>query len=264
MCVTITRRSLQLLFLRLQTTSIFDRVMSFLQLFYRLRDHLFPPHCAGCSTPGSELCGECKRTLQVHYTMCRSCHRPNRDWATCLNCASHNPLSGVVIWFRYCWPLKRLILGLKFQHQYTISAFLAQKLALLIQAHPTLAQAAIHHHLLITSVPSHRRRKRIIKGYNQSELLAKTVALELNVPYVALTTKTKRTRSQVRLSRTARLTNLEGVFAVATTSLLTGKTILIVDDILTTGSTLKEVARTIKHVYKDVIIRWCVLARHGK
>lgn len=81
------------------------------------------------------------------------------------------------------------------------------------------------------------------KGYNQSELLAKSLGKKLNIPCIQLVKKNKHTPSQTSLKREQRLLNMRGSFSsIKNDYINTYKHIIIVDDIVTTGSTIKEIA----------------------
>lgn len=91
---------------------------------------------------------------------------------------------------------------------------------------------------LITSVPLSRQRIRE-RGYNQAEMLAIPLALALNKPYYAKAlARVRNTASQVGLTAAERLVNVQGAFN-AKSSLVEGKTILVVDDVTTTGATIQ-------------------------
>lgn len=91
------------------------------------------------------------------------------------------------------------------------------------------------------------------RGYNQSELLAKEIANLLGCEFANIVTKVKDTADQKSLKYAKRLTNLEGSFELVDKKILKGKNVLIVDDIMTTGSTLNEIAKLMKgkaaHIY---------------
>jgi predicted amidophosphoribosyltransferase len=162
--------------------------------------------------------------------------------------------------------LKQLILQLKFGHRHDIAPWIAHRLQYLILTHPVLSQALSQHQLMLTYVPSHRYRHYRIKWYNQSKLLAQEIIKLLWIPLVSITTKIKHTRSQIHAwSRTHRLQNLHNAFILSKDIRIRwDETILIIDDITTTWSTIHEIAKTIKSDYPHVQIRALVVARHDQ
>jgi predicted amidophosphoribosyltransferase len=167
--------------------------------------------------------------------------------------------------FVYTTFIKKLIIQLKFGHKYDVASFLAQRLALLIQTNPSFIKALREWTLFISFVPSHRRRKYFVKWYNQSEFLAHHVAHELQIPLIQWIKKQKYTVSQTQCSRKQRLTNLIDAFIIQDkTSLPDWATLIVVDDIATTGSTLDEIAKIRKKQQPTISIRWAVVWRHGK
>jgi len=117
--------------------------------------------------------------------------------------------------------------------------------------------------LLISFIPSHRYRHYFVKWYNQSELLAKKLSKKLHVPMVVLARKQKHTKTQASLDRNGRLYNLKNAFSlIQNLNLFGNETMLIVDDITTTWSTINELAKLIKFHYPDIKVRWAVLWRH--
>lgn len=101
-------------------------------------------------------------------------------------------------------------------------------------------------------VPMHKKAKNI-RGFNQSELLAKKISELSGIPYEAnAIVKTKNTPPQHLLSRSERMKSLDGTFKLVKPN-LTGKRILIIDDILTTGATVRYLANEIKKSNPEMI-----------
>lgn len=239
---------------------------------FDLIDFLFPRHCITCSKPGNYLCKTCKKQLQPHPEICPVCHRFSKDYQKCLNCKSDKNfvLEWIIIPFAYTDLLKRLIIKLKYFHKKDIGEFLIDRLALALEANETFQQESknsalwiLNSELIISFVPTHRYRHYFVKGYNQSQLLAKKLSEKLHVPVVDIAKKKKHTKTQASLDRNGRLKNLKNAFSlIPNLTLLGNETILIVDDITTTWSTINELAKLIKFHYPNIKVRWAVLWRH--
>jgi len=226
-------------------------------------DFLFPRCCVNCGEKWSYLCIECKKELYSHPEVCPFCHNKSADFQTCKECSESQILQWIIIWFAYKTVLKKLILKAKFAHKKDVIPFLAQRLALLIQTNSILSPKLESRQLFISFVPSHWKRKYFEKWYNQSELLAKALAKELWIPMLKLASKSRYTVSQLYLNREQRWKNLKWAFVVWDLSRLPfNSTVLLVDDVTTTGSTLSELAKTIHQARNDIKFRWAVIARN--
>lgn len=226
---------------------------------------LFPRACCWCGKIWSYLCFKCKKQLLPHPEICPVCHTESSGFKTCATCILEERtfLDGLLIGFAYQKLLKKLILKLKFHHKKDIALFLAERGSLLVQTNPYLANVLVKGQLYLSFVPSHRYRKYFQKGYNQSELLAKSLSELLKVPLISTFKKTRATISQVKLNRAERLKNLNSAFILSDSQRLPEwATLLLVDDVTTTGATLNELAKTVKSYRPDLQVWWLVLARH--
>lgn len=99
---------------------------------------------------------------------------------------------------------------------------------------------------IILYIPMHPRRKRK-RGYNQSELLARHLARKMDIPVIKKAmVKVVNTRAQSALGKAGRFRNLLGAFLVKDSTLIKGKNILLVDDVMTTGNTLEQCGKALK------------------
>lgn len=232
-----------------------------------LLDILFPVECVWCWTHWAYICSECKKLLEAHPESCPFTHKPSAWYAVrydLLSPSQEHYLEWIIVNFRF-WPLiKELIMDLKYRHRSHTAWFLGKTLALWLQSHEILSQLLINNsQVLITYVPSHRIRHHFVKWYNQAHLLAKSLCRELSLdPPLKLCKKTKHTHSQVGMSKYKRETNLVDAFELVA-HIPPQSTIVIVDDVLTSWSTMLELAKTIKHSQANCKIRWLTLARHG-
>lgn len=231
----------------------------------KLIDLVFPKQCINCSTTGAYLCKNCKRKLYPHPEICPYCHRASKDYRTCIDCKTNkdNYLEGIIIPFAYTDLLKKLIIKLKYFHKKDISGFLVERLEIALQANQSFQVRenrdkynASNSKIVITWIPSYRYREYFIKGYNQSKILAKKLSEITDIPCVCIAKKQKHTKTQASLNRNGRLYNLKNAFSLTKNlSLLGNETLLIVDDITTTGSTINELAKIVKNQHPKVKVR---------
>lgn len=106
---------------------------------------------------------------------------------------------------------------------------------------------------IIYYIPLHRRKK-ATRGYNQSELVASYVSKKLSIPISHKLKKVKSTKEQHRLSKIERQTNLIDSFKLKNGEEVSGKTVLLIDDLITTGSTLDECATLLKEAGAKKVI----------
>lgn len=232
-------------------------------MFKSLINLLFPIICVWCEHEGEYLCPDCKKQINAHPELCPVCHRQTPWGSVCLWCREDLPwVDKISVAFMYESVIKKLIYDLKFYHRYQTWEYLWEKLALLIQSNPLFDPQTT----IVTYVPSHRWRRLIEKGYNQSEILAQTVAKQLNTPHLPLLTKIRHTTSQTKLSRAKRKHNLNGAFRYTLIQTLPAhiQTIIIIDDILTTGSTLNEAWTILRASNPKLHIRGVTVGRHAR
>lgn len=222
---------------------------------------IFPITCIGCEQEWSYLCKECKKTIRAHPELCPWCHQRSPLWSTCFTCTpTLSWINSVSVAFIYEELIKKLVIDLKFNHRYDTWKYLGEKLSLLLLSNPLLQPE----NSIITHVPSHWRRKYIQKWYNQSKILASTVSKHTEIPHYALFEKIVHTTSQTKLSKQKRSRNLDNAFRVIDSQELPKnvKTIILIDDIVTTWSTLNALWKLYKSFYPNIRIECLVVARH--
>jgi len=193
--------------------------------------------CPMCMKNGgngrNELCPECREKLVIFPVegRCPGCGGPNDTvLAVCSSCLESplRPYVDAVALMEYSGAGRTLIRSMKFRKQ----PELARPLALL--AAEKLAESGMVFDAVVP-VPLHWRR-RLVRSYNQSELVAGLIAAETGKPLIRGLKKIRETPHQAQLKRGERLKNLKGTFAVDDPS-FAGKQLLLVDDVLTTGAT---------------------------
>ena len=197
-------------------------------------DLVFPPHCAGCGRPGQRFCKDCQGQLEpLRPPFCETCGYPvdaAGKCQTCLTGARTLPaLAGIRSAFFHAGPLRRAI----HQFKYRRDGILADTLATWM--------LVVGEDGLVVPVPLAAERL-AERGYNQAGLLARAYAELHGLPCVARAVRrTRHTESQVGLSVAQRQRNVAGAFQ-AEPGLVSGHTIMLVDDVCTTGATLEACA----------------------
>lgn len=199
-------------------------------------DTLYPPKCYFCGAilETGMLCQGCKAKLlvtdegrQVQYGV---------HFDRCIS---------------YCFytdQLKPAFHRYKFNGHYHYSRLLGQWMA------EALEESGAGPFDLCTWVPLHRFR-RWSRGYDQAELLAREVALHAGIPLVKALDKTRYTAAQSGTERVAqRYTNVKGVYCLAKGNSVSGKRILLIDDVITTGSTLENAASALREGGAEEIV----------
>lgn len=221
-----------------------------LKITNHLANNLLPTTCLLC---GSQLSGElvclpCSLDLphlsRAEFT-CQQCALPvNSAAGFCGQCLHRPPaFSRSIIPFNYQYPLDFLIHSFKYRRHLACGKALTQMLAEHLQ-HTYLNSSLVWPDMIIP-VPLHWWR-RWQRGFNQSEVIGLGLAQALAIPlHVHFCHRAKRTPSQRGLSRADRQQNLRGAFIMAKKSAgdIQGKTIALLDDVVTTTATARELSK---------------------
>ncbi|MGH8041931.1 MAG: ComF family protein [Rudaea sp.] len=209
----------------------------------RLQWSLLPPHCLLCGSAGSrrrDLCIACAADLARNRVCCPRCALPlDAPAPMCGECLQREPLFAAAFApFVYAPPLDSLLTRLKFGRSLAAGRVLSELWIDAVRtASPALPQALI-------PVPLHPQRLRE-RGYNQALELARPLARALALPLRAEGLRRVRaTSAQSNLDAAARRRNLRGAFVAAEETALPAH-VAILDDVMTTGTTLRECARTL-------------------
>ena len=221
-----------------------------------LLDLLFPKFCLGCGLEGGWLCPACQdQILLVKTQVCPTCERVSSGGRFCRKCRQKKYLSGIIVSAYYGeGPTKELIHNLKYHGILELSDFLGEMLAGALAENPPAKD------MVLSFVPLHFLREKQ-RGFNQAEILTKVVAQRLKLPKARFLRKIRFTKRQVDLKGQERRKNLKNVFRVLPVFDPKGKTIVLVDDITTTGTTLEECARALKEAGAKRV--WGLVAARG-
>lgn len=209
---------------------------------WQIIDWIYPPLCCNCGKIGYEICKDCFTALELNLfsNHCKICGQDNETDYVCSLCKSQEPQYDFIrSWGIYSGILREIIHAFKFNRRIGLINYLTLSAVECIQNwNPSVD--------LIVPVPLSKKRIRS-RGYNQSSILAKSIAQKLQIDFSSLAVKRiKNTRTQVGLNARERKVNVANAFE-ADSSICKGHSILLVDDIITTGSTLNECAKAIKN-----------------
>ncbi|MEI7841638.1 MAG: ComF family protein [Gallionellaceae bacterium] len=194
-------------------------------------------------------CAACDADLpRLIASHCPVCALPSFSGALCGKCLKHPPsFNHTVAAFAYAFPIDKLIQAVKFSEHLTLVNRFADALIANIE---TSADG-------IVAMPLHPQRLQE-RGFNQSQLLARRVGQRLKIPLLNVCQRTRNTAPQSTLAWKERDKNMRAAFSCSAD--LTGKHVAIVDDVMTTGASIEELAHTLKQAGADKVSAW-VIAR---
>jgi len=213
------------------------------QAVWGAADIAFPPRCAGCGQPGERFCKACQRSLAgLPAPLCDLCGYPlsEEEAGLCNACrrqAAPAAIAGMRSAAFFEGPLRLALHNLKYKRDIILADTLAW---LLVGAWRTYALPGA----LVLPVPLSPQRFRE-RGYNQAALLARGFAELAGLPYTQSgATRVRHTATQVGLSARGRWENLTGAFR-AEARVVAGRGVILIDDVCTTGSTLRACAESL-------------------
>ena len=207
---------------------------------------IFPARCFTCGniTRNNVLCRNCREKIKFLIPpLCRFCSKEikNNPLSICSNCRHKEfPYNRIISCLHYAEPVRTLIHLVKYRHYDYLINFLS---SLVISYLSRINFSPISYDF-ITAVPAHYIRMRE-REYNQSLLLAKKLSIYLKIALkddIIFCTKNK--LSQTKFEKSQRQKNVAGIFKVREN--LNNKNIILIDDILTTGSTVTECAKVFR------------------
>lgn len=198
---------------------------------------LAPHECLGCSREGALLCPDCLLLLPDTVPRCYRCSSTKGGDKTCKLCRKYSPLESVRVCTLYEGVPEALVRRLKFERA-------------LAGAHTIARAAALHHgrslpeDAVLMPIPTATSRVRQ-RGYDQAEQISRRLAKLTGRRSVSGLVRYGQQR-QTGSSRRERLRQLDGAYSVRTHKISGISSVVLVDDVLTTGATLESAARTLK------------------
>ena len=221
-------------------------------------EFIYPTTCLICDTsinePGELVCPECwNRIGTFDYIFCGNCEQTLSDNLKCLDCSDADVMP-IMALGRYSDPLAEIVRCFKYRSFKKLGQLLAN---MLIDNHSDLLKKLKIDAIIPVPLHSYRLKTR---GFNQSLILADIIGKRLNIPVIQdLLIKIKSNKYQKSLDPMRRDKNVRGVYWADVTK-MTGKNILLVDDVITTGATLREAIRVIGAAGGKVILSGVIAA----
>jgi ComF family protein len=200
---------------------------------------LIAPHaCLGCNTEGLVLCQECaEQKLPFFKTgICYLCGKLSTNFMTCQKCSTSTTPQHVWLAAEYKDVAKQLVAAYKFEYARSAAITMAQYMD---EALPYFAEAPVL--AFVPTVPGHIRER----GFDHAALLAKELCSLRGWHYIPVLAR-QTSRQQHGATKVARQAQVKNAFRVRNANLVMGKHVLLLDDVVTTGSTLSECSKVLK------------------
>jgi ComF family protein len=212
----------------------------------RLIEFGYPPQCVACANAiegDAQLCGDCAIEMSAleAQAFCDPCGMPIPEHgAPCPHCLGKGVphFDRVIRLGVFRDPLKHLIHQMKYHRRWAIAEILAHRMIEREPVKALLSQADV-----LVPVPLHAFRH-ISRGYNQAEVIARTIGRLCGIKVACPLSRVKRTPPQIAMtSHEKRVENMRGAFRLDLPKAVAGKHVVVVDDVMTTGSTLRAAAQ---------------------
>ena len=213
---------------------------------------IFPVNCTACGDESSWLCENCFKKLPLtRFDICVICHKATVENNLCSNCQKNLGLDGVVTLYGYdLEPIRSIIKLSKYSKQHDAVRFISENNRL--EAWLRLPKGRWH----LAPIPLHPKKLKK-RGYNQAEIIAKALS-QKDHPVVNILSRVKETKDQASLSHEKREANVTGCFEVKKNI---PEDVIMIDDVITTGSTLKEASIALRNAGAKRI--WAITLAHG-
>jgi ComF family protein len=211
---------------------------------------LYPATCAICRKqvrPGEYLCDRCEaKIVRIAPPFCETCSEPFDGSIniafTCANCAHRTiHFDAAVAAYRGRGIVRDVIHQFKYNRQVHLRHLVGKWLRAALDDERLRSQQFD----IIVPVPLHPARQRE-RGFNQASLLAELLSAQISIRCRPLLKRIRYTTTQTALDRSERMENLHNAFRLRKNADVRGLRVLLIDDVLTTGSTLSECARVLK------------------
>lgn len=215
-------------------------------------DFLFPKSCVSCRKIGSYICPDCfVKIKSIDTPICPVCTKPAICGLTHPKCQGRLKLDGLVCLFAYQGPIRAALKKIKFSSIFALIPELATLANEEIEENEVLYKFLVKEKPLVVPIPLHWFRENE-RGFNQSAFLGRQIAQRRSLSFREdLLVREKYTLPQAKLKKKERKSNIQGVFKIneglsPNFPISQFPNILLIDDIWTTGATMREASKVLK------------------
>ena len=208
-------------------------------------DIFFPRRCLGCGRLGKYFCRRCRVSLRrLETSICPICEKPAIGGRTHPGCQTRYGINGLTSFLGYAGVAQKAIKTLKYRY---VSDLASEFVSLVPDVVISNLSTLIPKPCIFVPIPLHSARARE-RGFNQAEVLGRLLAQRLNIPVQTdILRRVKKTTPQVEMKdRKARLKNMGGVFAIQKNLKSSLSSIVLFDDVFTTGATMRAAGSVLK------------------
>jgi len=220
-----------------------------------LKDLLFPKICVGCSYLGSYICPKCQKQLvYIEEDVCFFCKKPSPFGLTHFSCQKKYYPDSVMSIFYYNNLIKKIIKAVKYQFATEVLKELFQIIN--PRKIKKLSFFSNFKNVVFQPIPLHLNKEKQ-RGFNQTKILVSFFQKFLTFPQVDYLTRIKETKPQAEIKeRKKRYLNIRDAFSVnSNVKIEKEKTVILVDDVVTSGMTVLEATKTLKKLgFKKVFV----------
>lgn len=214
-----------------------------------LLDLIFPKTCVGCKRQGTYFCSNCINDIKQGDLVCPFCERSSIGGVTHPVCRRKYGLDGLWSLGVYENPLRKAIQKLKYKFIEELSLILTDILIEYLAKYPPIFLDKIKkdrgESWILAPVPLHWTRQNT-RGFNQAALVSSLIAKKTGLQYKEILKRSRNTKPQVRKDAYERRENIKNAFSLNTVYNIQNTNVLLIDDVWTTGSTLKECCYVLK------------------
>ena len=219
---------------------------------------LFPKHCLSCGKIGNVLCSRCKQeTANVRTQVCVYCFKPSLAGFTHHSCKHKYGLDELISVYRYDGVIRKVLKKVKYKLTRKSFFWFLDAVFDDIKKRVNVI-LKIHNNIVLCPIPLHTNRYKQ-RGFNQAEIISNFLSSKFNIPTDILLSRIIDTKPQSNIKKhTERRRNIQGSFLLERNVRVEGKTVVLVDDIVTSGHTLREAGYILKKAGAKKVVAFTI------